>query len=176
MIMRRRYQLLLTAFISVAALLNVAGCARGRSIDTAQSTATPAPTPANITANDLKKLRWIEGTWRGSGYETPFYERYRFENDNTLTVENLADESVSTVTETTRYELKDGKFGNGRSVTTEFTDSYITFSPVARAGNTYRWQKESADSWKAILTSAATDKAPAKEVVYRLERWPPAKR
>lgn len=175
MTLRSRYQLLLAAFISVAALLNIAGCARGRSTDTAQSTATPAPTPATVTSNDLKKLRWIEGTWRGTGYETPFYERYRFENDNTLTVEYLADESVSKVTETTRYELKDGQFGNGRSVATEVTDNYITFSPVARAGNTYRWQKESADLWKAILTSAATDKAPAKEVVYSLERWPPAK-
>jgi hypothetical protein len=175
MTLRSRNQFLLTAFISVAALLNIAGCARGRSTDTAQSMATLAPTPATVTSNDLKKLSWIEGTWRGTGYETPFYERYRFENDNTLTVEYLADESVSKVTETTRYELKDGQFGNGRSVATEVTYNYITFSPVARAGNTYRWQKESADSWKAVLTSAATDKAPAKEVVYRLERWPPAK-
>lgn len=174
--MTLRRQVILTVFVFLVTLLNFFGCAREGSSDTAQSTDTPVPAPATVTANDLKKLRWIEGTWRGSGYETPFYERYRFEDDNTLTVENLADESVSKVTETTRYELKEGKFGNGRSVATEVTDSYITFSPVARAGNSYRWQKESADSWKAILTSAATAKAPAKEVVYRLERWPPAKK
>lgn len=176
MTMPSRNQVLLTTFIFIGALLNIAGCARGRSSDTAQSTATPLATPASVTANDFKKLRWIEGTWRGTGdTQAPFYERYRFESGNTLVVEYLADESVSKVTETTRYELKDGQFGNGRSVATEVTDNYITFSPVARAGNTYRWQKESADSWKAVLTSAATDKAPAKEVVYRLERWPPAK-
>lgn len=176
MTLRSRNQVLLTAFIFVAALLNIAGCARGRSSDTAQSTATPA----NITANDLKKLLWIEGTWRGTGdVETPFYERYRFENDNTLIVEGLADESVSKVTDTTRFELKDGQFGNGgdtRWVATEVADNYITFSPVARAKNTFRWQKESADSWKAVLTWPATEKTPAKERVYRMERWPPAKR
>ena len=174
-----RNQLLLTVFIILVALLNLAGCKRGRHTDSAQSADSPAPTPATITANDLKKLRWIEGTWRGSGYETPFYERYHFENDNTLIVEGLADESLSKVTDTTRFELKDGQFGNnseGRSVATELTDNYITFSPVARGQNTFRFQKESADSWKAVLTWPASDKRPAGERVYLMERWPPAKR
>ena len=176
MILRSRYQVLLSTFVFIVSLLNFLGCARGPSSDAVQSNATSPATPATVTTNDLKKLRWIEGTWLGKGYQTPFYERYRFENDNTLIVENLADESVSKVTETTRYELKDGQFGNGRSVATDVADNYITFSSVAGAKNTYRWQKESADSWKAVLTSPATDKTPAKEVVYRMERWPPAKR
>lgn len=178
MTLRSRKKILATAFIFVAALLTFSACARGRSTGTAQNTATPAPTPASITADDLKKLRWIEGTWRGSGYETPFYERYRFEDDNTLIVENLADESVTKVTDTTRFELKDGQFGNdseGRSVATELTGNHITFSPVARGQNTFRFQKESADSWKAILTWPASEKRPAGERVYHMERWPPAK-
>jgi hypothetical protein len=164
-------QTLLSTFILIVAFLNITGCARGRSGDTAQSTATPA----KVTANDLSKLRWIEGTWRGTGYESPFYERYRFENEDTLIVEYLEDESVSKVTRTTRYELKNGQFGNDRSVATEVTDNSITFSSVANAKNNFRWQKESADSWKAILTSPATDKTSTKEVIYRMERWPPAK-
>jgi hypothetical protein len=179
MTLRTGNQVLLTVFIFIAVLLNIAGCARGRSRDTAQSSATPAPTPAHITANDLKKLRWIEGTWRGTGYETPFYERYHFENDNTLIVEGLADESVNKVTDTTRFELKDGQFGNdseGRSVATELTDNYITFSPLARGQNTFRFQKESPDLWKAVLTWPASEKRPAGERVYHMERWPPVKR
>jgi hypothetical protein len=174
MTLRRRNQILLISFIFIVALLSIAGCARGRSSDTAQTTATSATTPANISANDLKKLLWIEGTWRGTGdVETPFYERYRFENDNTPLVEYLADESGSNVTRTTRYELKDGQFGNDRSVATEISDNYIKFT---RAENTFRWQKESADSWKAVLTSPATDNTPARERVYRMERLPPGKR
>ena len=173
------HEVLLRVLILVAALLIVAGCARGPSTDAAQSTATPAPTPATITANDLKKLRWIEGTWKGSGYETPFYERYHFENDTTLIVEGLADESASKVTDTTRFELKDGQFGNnseGRSVATELTDNYITFSPVTPGQNTFRFQKESADSWKAILTWPASEKRKAGERVYQMARLPPAKK
>ncbi len=55
MTMRSRNQVLLTAFILIVALLNIAGCARGRSTDTAQSTATSTATPANISVNDLKE-------------------------------------------------------------------------------------------------------------------------
>ncbi len=164
-------------FAAVAVFLSIAGCARSQSSNTAQNAAPPAVKPANTTADDLKKLRWIEGTWRGTGdVETPFYERYHFEND-TLVVEGLADESVSKVTETTRFELKDGQFGNGgdiRWAATELTDDHITFSPIARAKNTFRWQKESADSWKAILSWPASEKSPAKERIYRMQRWPPA--
>jgi hypothetical protein len=76
---------LLTRFIFVAAFLDITGCARGGSNDTKQTASTSAPTPAKVTANDLKKLTWIEGTWLGTGYKTPFYERYRFENGNTRT-------------------------------------------------------------------------------------------
>ena len=178
MTLLRRNQGLFTTLILLVTLFSFGGCARKPPGDSAQSAATPAPKPAYITADDLKKLRWIEGTWRGTGFETPFYERYHFENDNTLIVEGLADESVSKVTDTTRFELKDGQFGNdseGRSVATELTENYITFSPVTR-GNTFRFQKESADSWKAILTWPASEKRPAGERVYHMERWPPGKR
>jgi hypothetical protein len=167
-------QTLVTAFIFIVALI-ITGCGREPSSDTAQSTATSAAIPAKVTANDLRKLLWIEGTWRGTGYQTPFFERYSFENDETLIVEYLTDESVSKVDRTTRYDLKDGRFGNDRSVATEVTDNYITFSSVANAKNTFRWQKESADSWKAVITSPATEKTPTREVIYSMERWPPAK-
>ena len=31
-----------------------------------------------FTTADLQKLRWIEGTWRGTGdVDKPFFERYR---------------------------------------------------------------------------------------------------
>src|SRR5215204_4841677 len=79
--------------------------------------ASPAATPTSITvsAADLAKLKWIEGTWRGTGeVQKPFYERYHFENPSTLVMEELPDETASTATRTTRFELKDFKFGNER--------------------------------------------------------------
>lgn len=143
---------------------------------------SPKPTPVakHITVEDLKKLRWIEGTWRGTGGGVaPFFERYHFENFNTLVVEGLADEKVDKVSETSRFELKDGEFGSNedgsRSVATALDDNSITFDPVFKARNTFRFQKESPDSWKAILTWPASEKGPAGERVYNMERWPPRK-
>src|SRR5262245_21768088 len=67
-----------------------------------------------LSTADLQKLRWIEGTWRGTGdVDKPFFERYRFESDSVLAVESFADETLAQVTDTTRFELKDGEFGGG---------------------------------------------------------------
>jgi hypothetical protein len=143
----------------------------------AQSTPKPTPQAKHITVEDLKKLRWIEGTWRGTGDgQKPFFERYHFENPTTLVVEGLADEKVDKVTETSHFELKDGEFGNNengsRSVATALDDTSITFDPVTKARNTFRFQKESPDSWKAILTWPANEKSPAGQRIYNMERWP----
>ncbi len=140
----------------------------------------PTPAPKRISVDELTKLRWIEGTWRGTGVDQPpFFERYHFESPTTLLVETLADEKVDKVTETSRFELKDGEFGNNengsRSVATALDDNSITFDPVFKARNTFRFQKESPDSWKAILTWPASDKAPAGQRIYNMVRWPPKK-
>src|ERR1700687_1111652 len=73
-----------------------------------------APTPTQVSIADLAKLRWIEGTWRGTGdVQKPFYERYHFENESTLVVEGLTDENTNKVNEVTRFEFKDGQFCGG---------------------------------------------------------------
>jgi hypothetical protein len=143
----------------------------------AQETATQAAKPKRISTSELAKLRWIEGTWRGTGdIDKPFYERYYFEGDSTLVVEGLADETLSRVTEVTRFELKDGAFGNAgegsRWVATALEDKSVTFKPIARARNTFRWQSESKDVWKAILNWPATGDKPARQRVYLMERLP----
>ncbi len=150
MLQKSRGLIFVTAVIATV-LFSVAGCAGTQSVNRAQDTSSQSSTPKPISANDLKKLRWIEGAWRGTGdVEKPFYERYRFENESTLAVESFDDETLSKVTDVTRFELKDGQFGGGgegsRWVATELTDSSITFSPVTKARNSFRWQKESDNS------------------------------
>lgn len=167
-------------------LLNLAGCARLKShfaahnagSTSAAPTTTPSPTPKLITPADLAKLRWIEGSWRGTGGGVPpFYERYKFENDSTLVVESLADETLSKVNDVSRFELKDGKFGSGTpdagSVATALDDKSITFAPLGK-GNFFRFQRESEDSWKATLNWTDKNGAP-KERIYLMERWPARK-
>ena len=175
-----KYQVLPLWLVLTSAVFSaVIGCGSASTSTSVQNASTATPPPAAITPADLAKLRWIEGSWRGTGdVEAPFYERYRFENDTTLAVDSFDDEKFSKVTETSRFELKDGRFGNGgegaRWVATVLDDNGITFEPVAKARNSFRWQKETPDVWKAILKWPQTDKAAARERIYKMERWPPA--
>ncbi|MGH9874762.1 MAG: hypothetical protein ACRD9S_20090 [Pyrinomonadaceae bacterium] len=165
-------------------LCSLAGCARMKSDYDAHNTTSPSATPSTsrapmqITPTDLGKLHWIEGTWRGTGGDVPpFFERYKFENESTLAVETFADETLTKVEDVSRFELKDGHFGHSEggsgSVATALDDKSITFDPVGK-GNSFRWQHESDNSWKAVLNW--TDKTgAAKERIYNMERWPAKK-
>jgi hypothetical protein len=178
--------LIFAACLTAAALFNSIACAGGQTPDAAREGAKQeeakqsAATPARINAAELSKLRWIEGAWRGTGdVEKPFYERYRFENDSTLAVESFTDETLSKSDDVTRFELKDGQFGNGgegsRWAASELTDNSITFVPVRSARNSFRWQKESDGTWTAVLDWPAADSKPARRRVYKMERWPASK-
>ena len=176
----------------LAILANLTGCGRMKSRYAAPNAASqsstptilPLPTPKHIapkqiTPADLAKLHWIGGTWRGTGGGVPpFYERYKFANDSTLIVETLADETLSKVDDVSRFELKDGLFGHSSvdsgSVATALDDSSITFESYGMAQNSFRWQRESGNSWKAILNWNDKNGAP-KERIYRMERWPAQK-
>jgi len=176
----RKTQLLLGVFL-LSALGNLAGCARMKSDYDAHATATPAKassparTPIQITKADLGKLRWIVGTWRGTGGDAPpFFERYQFENESTLAVETFADETLTKVDDVSRFVLMDGNFGHSESgsgsVATALDDNSITFDPIGK-GNSFRWQRETDNSWKAVLNW--TDKTgAAKERIYNMQRWP----
>lgn len=141
---------------------------------TQAGTQSSFPKPKALTAADLQKLRWIEGSWRGSGdKQAAFFERYRFENETTLAVDTL---EAGKITDTTLFVLKDGEFGGGnegsRWVATSLDENSINFEPVTKAKNSFSWQRETKDSWKAVLKWPATKDKPAGERVYRMERWP----
>jgi hypothetical protein len=184
--MHRKHPLVLLVLL-LAMLASVAGCARRKSDYAAHKTASPSstptaslsPTPKQITPANLTKLHWIEGTWRGTGGDVPpFYERYKFENDSTLVVETLADETLTKVSDVTRFELKDGHFGSGTddlgSVATALDDNSITFESLGKSRNSFRFQRESDNSWKAVLNWLDKNGA-AKERIYLMERWPTKK-
>jgi hypothetical protein len=172
--------MLAAGVVAATALFSMTGGARAESVWHIQEGATQAQTPKSISASDLKRLRWVEGSWRGTGdVEKPFFERYYFENDSTLVVEGFSDETLSKVTDVTRFELREGQFGNwgegARWAATKLDEGSVTFEPVTRARNTFRWETESKDVWKAVLTWPATASSSAKQRVYRMERWPAQK-
>lgn len=169
-------RLSLGSIIMTAMLFSVAVYAAGF---TRAQESSPQAKPKRISPDDLKKLRWIEGAWRGTGdVEKPFYERYRFEG-TTLVVESFKDETLSKIDDVTRFELRDEQFGNygegARWTATRLTDDSITFEPVAKARNSFRWQHESKDVWKAVLDWPAMEGKPARQRVYRMERLPQTK-
>lgn len=166
--MRRARNVMPAAFAAALLLLVVVGVA-------AQQQQTKV-TPKRLTADDLKSLRWIEGTWRGTGdIDKPFFERYYFENDTTLVVEGFPDETVSKADDVTRFVLKDGQFGNGGEgslwAATRLDENSITFEPLAKARNSFRWERQSKDAWTAVLVWPASEKGPARQRVYKMERW-----
>jgi len=149
----------------VLLVLLVAACHRSPDAQTNRSAAK------NLTTADISKLRWIEGTWRGSGVDqAPFFERYRFENESTLVVDSFPDEKMDKVGETSRFELKDGVFGNGSYVASSIDDKGIDFEPFKDANNSFRWERVSDNAWKATLKWPAKGDKPARERVYNMER------
>lgn len=163
-----------TTLLMIVALTIGLGCASRSSTNSTAQTQTPS---AKLTAADLQKLRWIEGSWRGSGVDqAPFFERYRFEGESTLAVDSFEDEKLTKVTDTSYFKLENGEFGGGgegsRYVAVALDDNSITFDPRIKARNSFIWKRESKDSWTAIIKWIATKDKPAGERVYNMERWP----
>lgn len=151
---------------AVLLVLLFAACKRSPDAQTNQ------PAAKNFSTADISKLRWIEGTWRGSGVDqAPFFERYRFENESTLAVDSFPDEKLDKVEDTSRFELKDGGFGNGSYVASSIDNNGINFEPVVgKAKNSFRWERVSDNAWKATLKWPAEGNKPARERVYNMER------
>ena len=157
---------LYAGFPTAVLLLSVSACNSG------QQSFQP-PKPKTLTAADLQKLRWIEGSWRGTGVEqSPFFERYRFENDTTLAVDHFENETLGKITSTSRYELKNGEFQDGSCVATALDDNSILFEPLKAGSNSFVWKRESKDSWTAVLSWQASGNRPAGQRTYQMERWP----
>jgi hypothetical protein len=135
----------------------------------------PSREKKEFSKSDLQKLRWIEGTWRGSeNGQGGFYERYRFANDDVLENESLGPDLTSP---------KDGGKGSvyisdgnilhrGGSmvwIATALDDKSIHFAPKENASNSFSWEKESADVWIARIKFTDSQGKPV-EHVYRMER------
>lgn len=135
---------------------------------------TGSQTPAqNITAADIAKLKWLEGSYRGTGAEKPFFNRYRF-SGTTLKVQSFEDEAMTKQQAATSYELTDGMFanpsGDERFAATEITDDHIYFVSL-KAGSTasYKLEKKADGSVKATTSMIGADGQPAVSS-YGLER------
>jgi hypothetical protein len=124
---------------------------------------------------DLQKLRWIEGTWRGSeNGQGGFYERYRFANDDVLENESLGPDLTSPKNgDKGRVYILNGQIlhrgGSMVWTATAVDDKSIHFAPKENASNSFSWEKESSDVWIARIKFTDSQGKPV-ENVYRMER------
>jgi len=198
-----------TAAMSTACSNNTAGnipAVKNPGNSAAPANSAPAPassTPASaesspkgkFTTADLAKLKWLEGTWKGTGGDKPFFERYRFENDSTLVVETFADDSLAKIVDTSRFELKNGEFGHDmgvrRAVASSITENAVQFvpapshtrplangsTPLPQPGNdqnqnSFRFERSGDGTWNAILQWPARNGKLESSKVYKMEPWP----
>jgi len=84
--------------------------------DTAAQTPPAATTamPMSVSVEQFAQLRWLEGTWRGSGVEQPtFYERYSFADDSTIRAESSPDSTFPHPEEASTIQLRAGRVTTG---------------------------------------------------------------
>jgi len=124
-------------------------------------TRTPAK---NLTADDVAKLKWLVGSYKGSGADKPFFNRYRLDG-TTLKVQGFEDEAMTKQTQAADYELIDGMFanpsGDHRFAASEITDDHVQFVTLTDGNAAYRLEKADGGKVRAVLESTGPDGKPS---------------
>ena len=143
-----------------------------------RSTRAQAPqnsgTPFGIS--DFAKLRWLEGTWRGtSPGESSVYERYHFVNDSTIEITYYSDSALDRPSGSGRVYLTVGRiyhtFGPGRWGASRIDKSSVYFVPQVNARNTFSWAYQGPNAWTATRRSGASGREMV--TVYQMHRMRP---
>lgn len=140
----------------------------------ADSSAPAARAAATVSAADFQTMRWLEGTWRGTGGGVdPFFERYRMVDDTTLLRQSFGDSTLATVSDSARIVLRGNMVVEPAHApawrVTSFDSSSWRFESIERAGHAFTWRRDTPDRWTAILESRNAAGSP-QERTYTLER------
>jgi hypothetical protein len=128
--------------------------------DPGASPAENAPAPSTAaeavhTIADFQRLAYLEGDWRGSGYEGgPFYETYRLVNDSTIEMTAWTDSTMSSARDRSQYMLRDGVIGTadgGRLVAVDDEGHHFR-----RGSSGWTFRQLSPDRWTARVGPATT--------------------
>ena len=137
---------------------------------TAQASAQATPSK-KFTAADVAKLKWLVGSYRGTGADKPFFNRYRLDG-TTLKVQGFEDEAMTKQVQAADYELIDGMFanpsGDHRFAASEITDDHVQFVTLTDGTAAYRLEKSDGGKVKATLESTGPDGKPTR-TSYTLE-------
>lgn len=127
--------------------------------------------PPTVSVADFQQLRWLEGTWRGSGPGYPaFFEAYRVLDDSTMLMKSFTDSTLSVVNDSSVIALRGGtvssRSARSRYVVTELSAHRVRF---VREGSTlgHTFERVSDDQWTATLHAAD---AGGRATVYQMRR------
>jgi hypothetical protein len=143
----------------------------------ADSARLPVPATAadagTYTLDDFRRLRWLDGRWRGllpNGGS--FFEQYRVIDDSTIAMHTF-DSTFVSKRDSARITLRGGTIadegGSARWVATRLDSTGVDFAPHHGAANYFTWSRETDDRWTATLRSTDKDGRP-QSVVYTLQR------
>jgi hypothetical protein len=124
--------------------------------------------------DDLKKIKWIEGKWKGLYKGEPFYEIYRFVNDSVL--ESIGyewDGKDSSKTTKSYLYFKDGVYYLGEKQNYKvfsITESEIKMMPNVEAHNDVLWKYRDSTGWDAVL------KGEKETNIYNMQHFDPFKK
>jgi hypothetical protein len=148
------------------AILLVAAC----NSNTQKDTTHENKEAVSYTKNDLLKIKWIEGKWKGMAADKPFYEIYEIICDSCLKITsfewNGSDSSNSSID---MLQWKDGAYYLGKTQNykvRDITHTEIKMIPV-KASNDIRWIFKDSASWDAILVGQKSTKN------YHMQRFDP---
>ena len=131
-------------------------------------------TAASVSPAQFQQLRWLEGSWRGSGGGfDAFFEGYRWVDDSTIRKYGYADSTLATVTDSGDITLRGTTVRSEspeRAWVVEGLDSVsVRFAPERNAANDFEWRRVGPGAWTARLTwdSAGVPR----EVLYELRSY-----
>lgn len=111
-------------------------------------------TKITYSKNDLAKIKWIEGKWRGMAGDKPFYEMYEMINDSCILITSFDwNGTDSSNTSVDKLQWKDGAYYLGKEQNykvTAITNEEIKMIPI-KANNDIRWKFRDSSSWDVTL-------------------------
>ena len=121
---------------------------------------TTKPALKNVTAKDIAKIDWINGSFKGTGADKPFYNRYTL-SGTTLRIESFDDEAMTKFMDKSVYELKDGMFANptgqDRFAASEISDDVVEFVAITEKPAILRYERVGDGTFKAIFEYTGAD-------------------
>lgn len=132
------------------------------------------------TGNDFQKLKWLQGSWKGSANNQPFYEGWRLFNDSTLVNFSIEIKDKDTVIkESSALLFRNKKIVLGQETqwqATRITENEIVLkNDTPRFSNTIIWLHTGSDHWLTILehpkSTVYYDMVRDADLDRKLEQW-----